>query len=334
MLYQSTNIHQVKNIDSLIRKYYEGKCNREELAELYKLLASEPELRFEKAFQEIWTELQVVPSLNEQQSEKINQNIRNAIQHQFKTTPWYSRSWLKIAAAISLLALVTGLWISIDGMRWEEISTAYGEVREIELPDGTHINLYANSSLKYATDFNGKPVREIWLEGEAFFEVHTRFNVENNSKVPFLVHTNRLVIQVVGTRFNVRERRGQTEVVLDEGKVNLIGRVNLKDTVALTPGQKAFIDDSEIMNISEIESTTPYSSWTWNELYFEDKTLKDIVAQAEDHFGINIVLKPVLEDLRFTGSSPADDPEVLLLSLQKSFNLNIEKRGASFYLEP
>ncbi|MBK8505327.1 MAG: FecR domain-containing protein [Saprospiraceae bacterium] len=100
----------------------------------------------------------------------------------------------------------------------ESIYTAgFGERQKIVLPDGSAVDLNANSSLRLGSQWV-EGIQEVWLEGEAYFEVE-----KNLSKgVKFTVHTNGPDVEVVGTHFNVDSRKEETRIYLEEGKVCLI----------------------------------------------------------------------------------------------------------------
>src|SRR5690606_15777064 len=99
---------------------------------------------------------------------------------------------------------------------WLQCTTGYGETRKINLPDGSLVVLNANSELKYESNWQQAPMREVWLQGEAFFEV-----VKTTEEKQFIVHTGSLDVEVLGTQFNVHNRHQKVQVVLSSGKVKL-----------------------------------------------------------------------------------------------------------------
>src|SRR5690606_37957770 len=92
----------------------------------------------------------------------------------------------------------------------------YGKRSDITLADGTRIWLNAGSQLSYPLSFTGSS-REVYLAGEAFFEV------ESNPNMPFYVITNDLKIRVTGTRFNVTSYLNDhtTQALLLSGKIGV-----------------------------------------------------------------------------------------------------------------
>ena len=127
--------------------------------------------------------------------------------------------WLlphRVAAGLVglLIAALAILWYYHQNNHLQTIDTGYAQLREVMLPDGSIVTLNANSTLRYSTDWNHQDIREVWLEGEAFFSVaHT----SDNQK--FVVRAGSMDVKVVGTEFNVHSRREEVNVVLQTGRV-------------------------------------------------------------------------------------------------------------------
>jgi len=132
-----------------------------------------------------------------------------------KTLPLYrDRRW-RVAAAIFIL-LVAGFGVAKFRSRRPEIKTDFGQLDHRQLPDGTVVTMNANSRLAWSPDWKDGSDREVWMNGEAYFHV---------SKTPlksrFIVHTDHFDIIVTGTQFNVVNRKGTENVLLEEGSVIL-----------------------------------------------------------------------------------------------------------------
>ena len=103
------------------------------------------------------------------------------------------------AACVALLLLVgVGIWQN-NYLSSPLYQTAYAETQEVWLPDSTLVVLNAHSSITFPNYTTG-PLREVWLEGEAFFEV------TENKQRPFIVHVDEMDVRVTGTSFNVADR--------------------------------------------------------------------------------------------------------------------------------
>lgn len=230
-----------------------------------------------------------------------------------------------VAAAISLLLLSSLIWFMLQP-NMVEVETTFGETREIELNDGSIVFLNANSSLSYAAD---QP-REIWLKGEGFFEVqHTTDNA------PFKVHTEDLVVNVLGTEFNVNTRRKKTDVVLSTGKVRLDLPVQNKErSMLMEPGEK--ISYSQVDDKIEKKVVNPevYSSWRKGTVVFDHTPLREVFQLIEDTYGLSVEIQDQkLLNKEMNAQDVIRDPDVMMTLIEKTFGINLIKEDNKIYLE-
>lgn len=119
---------------------------------------------------------------------------------------------------------------------FHKIVTMRGQEYSLTLSDGTSVWLNSQSSLRYPVRFTGD-IREVELEGEAFFEV------AGNPDKPFMVRTGDYDVRVTGTAFNIRSYyAGRTSTTLVEGSVAV--EVN-GQTRRLLPGQQLIMEDGQ-----------------------------------------------------------------------------------------
>lgn len=240
-----------------------------------------------------------------------------------------SGNWHRIAATFALLvAAAAVLYLFLNrGSREVHYRTAYGQTRELTLPDGTVVVLNANSTLRTADWPAGQP-REVWLEGEAFFRV-TKRREGTSSDPRFVVHTGRVDVEVLGTQFSVNHRRGQTTVILNEGQVRLgESETSRGQPLLMKPGElvKLAADGGKV--VRRRVDPEQYSSWTQHLYTFDDTPLRDVAVLLEDHFGLQVIFKdPALADRTFSATIPTRKPEVLLLALSESFGITITEKG-------
>ena len=229
----------------------------------------------------------------------------------------------KWAAAILLLAVAGAYLFSRQAGEGSVVFiTAYGESRTLFLPDSTKVTLNANSTLRYEPGFTSN--REVWLEGEAFFAV-----VHKRDKQNFLVHTNELQVEVLGTRFNVNSRRGKSQVVLEEGKVKLdIRNVEGGSALFMKPGEMVEVTrETKQVEKREVQPGN-YSSWRNNRLIFISTPFTEIAEMIEDTYGYKVAFSDEqLKTKQFTGSTSLDDPMELVEKLNKVFGLDIQLEG-------
>jgi transmembrane sensor len=225
--------------------------------------------------------------------------------------------------------------------------TAYGEKKNIQLPDGTNVTLNAGSNIRIKDKFN-VGVRDIYLEGEAFFEV------KHDSLRPFIVHTAAMDVKALGTSFNVKAYLDDksTETSLITGVIEVTLKEDNNSKTTLYPNQKIewrrpneSITDIEINPAKKVSvvikrdsiarkllainpSDIREISWKENKLVFEDEEFGDIAKLLERWYGAKIIFKDeALVKYRFTGIFKNEDLTKVLdfLKESKNFNYSIER---------
>jgi transmembrane sensor len=244
----------------------------------------------------------------------------------------FRQSWFRVAAAITALLLVAFAYWTLRDTRIT-YSTPYGTVAQVTLPDGSVVTLNGNSTLRLHPDWTGRNKREVWLEGEAFFAV-TRQVSPGGEYAKFTVHSSRLAVDVLGTKFNVTDRRGRTRVVLNEGKVSLRPE---GQTAALTmqPGELAELTGADEQITTKIVNPENYSSWTRSKLTFDNTPLGEVAGILEETYGLSVEIRnPALLNQTVTGSLPSDNAQILLEALSQSFELKITRQGNRVIFHP
>jgi len=199
------------------------------------------------------------------------------------------RRGLAVAAAIIFAVVIYSLLNKFiinttDKAVFSEIYVPPAKQSQLTLPDGSVVWLNADSRLKYSNQFNSKN-RDVYLQGEAYFEV------ENNSKVPFKVISDRAVVKVTGTKFNVRAYpdEDRIEAVLAEGKVVLNTKSGLTEkSYELNPGDKAVYDLT--CNRVSFISTDVKRELVWKEgkLAFVNTPLAEVCKSFQRWYNVEI----------------------------------------------
>lgn len=210
--------------------------------------------------------------------------------------------WTSVAAAVLLMAGV-GLTLRFRATPQQMAVTdtsllmhrQNGKATKaiIELADGSKIWLNADSKLTYPEVFSNK-TREVYLEGEAFFDV------ASNPDRPFIIHLNKGSVRVLGTSFNIRAYKNEPiQTSVKTGKVAFIpaveGTGKTPDTIYITPDEKVTYARTGTNIKKEVTSAEDDKAWTEGRLVFRDMTLEDISFELERTFG-----KPVI----FTQDAP------------------------------
>jgi ferric-dicitrate binding protein FerR (iron transport regulator) len=243
----------------------------------------------------------------------------------------FIRVWSQVAAVTGLLLLSIVTYFMLVAYSTLEYTTQFGEKKVILLPDSSKVTLNANSYLSYSTDWSGDALREVYLEGEAFFEVRKQ-PYTGSSK--FVVHTNKLDVEVLGTQFNVSEREGTTTVTLNEGAVQLNSDVaKLVKNVLMQPGEQAELTHENVFEIRKV-NTDLYTSWKDNKLIFENATIQEIAQIIEHSYGLEvIVLDTAIFQRKFTGTLPGNNIEIILKTFSELYQLDIERGSDQIFLK-
>ncbi len=258
--------------------------------------------------------------------ESENRNITSA-----SNNSWW---WKSAAAAIVFLAIS---WLGYFVYQPDEDSyiTGFGRKKNIKLFDGTTIVLNANSQLRTKSAWKFAPAREIWLEGEAFFDVVS--HPDNSVYKQFVVHTKDLDVKVVGTQFNVNTRKNATRVFLNEGKVQLALKKKLDENVInLLPGD--YVDYSSTGKANkELKTNLPaaaVTSWKSGYYIFDHTPLSEVIEMVEASHGIKISVRdPALLKETVSGRVPNEDINDLVKSMTSLFNLSYTLNGSELILQ-
>jgi transmembrane sensor len=234
----------------------------------------------------------------------------------------FQKRILAVAASVVLL-ISAALYLYSDHLFYNIYATSYGMTQNILLDDGSEVTLNANSTLKVPRNLSEDKVREVWLDGEAFFSVTKR-----PDKVRFMVHTENISVEVLGTKFNVNNRRGATEVVLDEGSVKLTSsEADQISPVIMKPGDYVVLHKTDTSFKKMAVKPEKYTAWQANKLIFEDTPLREVAEKIEDYYGVKIRIdNKQLGSRQVTGTLPNNDLGVVLKSLSMSHDLEIVRQ--------
>ena len=185
--------------NNILEKYIHGSINEEEYKELQQKIQDDSDRSIPNMLDDCWQKdmnIHVMPpSAKERTRRRIDEEIKKDLR----------RMWLKRVSTVAASLLIPILIFSTVYLYHEMdhykqipniVSVNRGQRAGITLPDGTIVHLNSESKLTYTPEFNGK-LREVSLEGEAFFEVTP------NKEKPFIVKTSFFDVEVLGTSFNV-----------------------------------------------------------------------------------------------------------------------------------
>ncbi|MFV0505909.1 MAG: FecR family protein [Bacteroidales bacterium] len=203
--------------------------------------------------------------------------------------------------------------------QFAEIKTEGGDRVTVSLPDGTKVWLGFNSQMRYPSVFNDS-LRSVSLDGEAFFEV------AENKKRPFVVHTSKYDIKVTGTEFNLMcyDELPYFEASLISGGVDIYSTSGNELIMSLKKQQQARFEAGKLVKTNV--NLGVEKLWKSGEIYFKDTSLKDIFERLSIYYDVDInVLDEEVLDYVYTGTFNSGDPlEDILRALQNVRKFNFE----------
>lgn len=218
---------------------------------------------------------------------------------------------LAAAAAVILLCLSVGtVYLYMQPTSLQTVSTM-AETRNVILPDGSSVLLNRHSSLSYPKRFKSDN-REVQLTGEAYFEV------SKDQKHPFIVQTEHINVQVLGTHFNVDAYRNNPEVktTLLTGSV-AVSNKSKSVRVILKPNEIAIYNKvEEKLTRKVLENVEDEISWRQGEFIFDDLPLQEIARELSNSFGATIhIADTALQNFRITASFRNGEDLTTILSV-------------------
>jgi transmembrane sensor len=286
----------------LLGRKLSGECQASELEELGSILQSHPELQ--SFYNQILTHSSVVSDLDIETAylthrAKMMYPAPSGGDEQGTTQEAVplsrdsfsvKRILVKASVAASAIVIMGVTWLYINKKepapdKKQTIvatDTHQGSRSTMTLPDGSIVRLNAKSKVSYAEGF-GKTTREVFLTGEAYFEV------THNEAIPFIVHTGEADIKVLGTKFNVRSYSNEhsMEAALLTGSIELTLRADTQHRILMKPSDKMIIKKNadgdaaimpsagnkkvELTSIRMQDSVIVETSWLNDKMAFFDK---------------------------------------------------------------
>jgi transmembrane sensor len=207
-----------------------------------------------------------------------------------------------------------------------QVIIPYGKRSEITLADGTKVWLNAGSQLSYPLKFTGN-TREVYLAGEAFFEV------ESDAVKPFHVITGDMTIHVTGTRFNVTSYANDqtTQAVLLSGKIDAARNKRFSRSLQLEPGERIVYNKQDERFEKESVDVELYASWVNGYLIFENEPVESIFKKLERYYNKNILTEKLSGQPTFTGKLDlADDLGKVLKNIAFSASFTVDYENDVF----
>jgi transmembrane sensor len=281
----------------LLQKYLQGNATEAErrfLLSYYELFSAEPDI------EELLTDEQRL-ELKNQIKESIWARIRQQEQQTHILKP-LDRGWVKLMAAAAILFAATTIGTIIytnnKPQQAQTVITQTGQEKEqrlVHLPDSSYVILKAGSKIDYAQSFNDLAIREVYLEGDAYF------NVKHDSLKPFVVHAGSIKTTVLGTSFNIKAwpEDKDVSVAVSSGKVKVENQNKTFGTL-VKDQQLTFYKEKEDVVKTQIDTST-HLSWKKQDLLLDDVTLSEASDLLESRYDVEIrCSEEMLKAERFT----------------------------------
>lgn len=313
----------------LIARYLAGECTDEEEAGVKQWIASDPlnkslmnDFRqiwkasqeknqdFSDYFnaEEDWEELRyrIMKSSNDMLEEKSSEPSVLQLSNRSQKSKGRYTFILRVAAIILFSSLIgVVVYQNIEQQPQEMVEPVLREIAmekaqrgNITLSDGTQVTLNAESKIILPNVFKSDK-REITLVGQAFFDV------AHNPERPFIIHTDKAEVEVLGTSLDIRSypEDKTVQVVVKEGRVSFKSNKECVDENAmLTAGERGELDlSNDRITTDKVEDMDLFLSWTKGYLKFKDAPMSRVAKELERKYDIEITFEQQdLQNLRLT----------------------------------
>lgn len=234
--------------------------------------------------------------------------------------------WVGLAASLTLIAMISFFLIRENEVETyavlSETKTLTGQQKEVVLPDGSKVRLNASSNLRFPSEF-APNTREVYLEGEAFFEVVA------DKKRPLIIHGTEANVKVLGTAFNVHAYPGKgMEVAVRSGKVNMVSHSGTGTDVLMVPAGKKGVSNKSA-GIWQVEPATEMDfDWLEGTLQFNERPLSEVIEELELSYGVDIELADAdLASCRISATFYRNSIEEVMETLSLIVDFTYERNG-------
>lgn len=316
--------------DDLLVKYILGETSAAESGQVKQWLEASPEnLAYLQGLQKIWLksrELAVTSDVNVDAAwQRFKSRVAvNDNKHQ-APAKLVRFNFLRVAVVVMLLLGLgwMGWWWLQAPIKVQELAlVSTVEVRNDTLPDGTAVTLNKNSELHFV-DAPESGKRSVKLNGEAFFAV------KRDSLKPFEVEAGPVLVTVLGTSFNVKNKADSVEVWVESGRVQV--KYN-DDVLILTAGEKTTIHPGQ--ELKKVEQTDKLTNYYHSRVFVCDNTpLWRLVDVLNEAYGVQIIFgRKELRNLRWDITLKDESLDAILQLMNETFDIKVRKEEGKIIL--
>ncbi len=329
------------DIYNLLNKYYNDKCSFEEKERLDQYLADNKvddnflmsvmdELLEDAKLRHDYDKENVLLNIKNELDAEKDKTVELPVTYDPKPAFKFRRnSRVLIAACFSIIFIVSFLAYNQlsktatplpVAQAWQEIATPRGQFRTINLPDGSSVRLNVSSRIKFRENFMAHATRSIYLEGEAYFDVASM------PEKPFVIESNGVKTEVIGTSFNISAYPNQSNVYVSvvEGKVK-VESVEGDKELYLLPDQMATWDAVQLERSGYDHDLI--LGWADQTLVFKEASFKDVVKRLENWYNVDFIIHGDIKSSGYTAKHKAKPLEVILKGLSFAGNFDYKING-------
>jgi ferric-dicitrate binding protein FerR (iron transport regulator) len=330
------SIHRFKY---LFQQFVNKTGTSEEIAEFLTMMKRDDyNKEVQDLLDEFWNEPSSITLMGEENAERIfKQIMANASVEEKVKESRFNKTWYKAIAAI----LIIGLSVFLH-----EISSPVPEIRTVKvtktepqkpeipgrrfinLPDGSSVILNENSRIELSENFISNGKREVYLYGEAYFDI------KHDASHPFIVHTGKIKTTVLGTAFNIKANAGSNliTVTVTRGKVKVGDDVNTYNVIV--PDEQVVFDQSHSNHVKKPINAESVIEWINEDLYFDDVSIKDVANQLQERFDVKLVfLNEQIKTCKFSATFLKTQSLEQILNIIGEFNqIKYQFKGTSTVL--
>lgn len=182
------------------------------------------------------------------------------------------------------------------------ISRHQKENRVIFLPDGSTVFLSPGSRLNYPSTFDGMNKREVYLQGQAYFDI------KHNATRPFVVHTGKVETTVLGTAFNIKAEKDEKDITVTVTRGKVMVSDPYKTLGIIMPQQQInYNTEKETATLSSVKNNS-FLDWKNRDLFIDNLTLSEAAKLLEEQYQVKIIIKDSsIMEQRFTATFPMNE---------------------------
>ncbi|WP_345900420.1 FecR family protein [Martelella sp. UBA3392] len=222
-----------------------------------------------------------------------------------------------LVASIILTACAALLIFSSNMLQdWRaDVVTAYGQIREYPLPDGSTVTLGPDTAL--ALDFDGSARRDVEiLRGQAFFEVR------HGLPAPFTVEAGKGRVEVTGTAFDVDRLGDDVTVVVETGSVKVSG--SGENAALLGASEMVDVDDGVPGSVRNVDTSLALG-WMNGQVSFDRQPVDKVMATLQRYLPARVVTRGKIGERLVSGSFPTDDPEQAIQAIASTVDARVQR---------